>query len=140
MSQQSWDRLDRSNQIATGSTESDEQRCQVHQGRDDRSIRAAPQESGGGLDRDSGPGFRNRYRSVGYRATVPEFRSGKSYYFQQIWRHWSWLGVESKIMRTFGGWHLGHERAWPRIVLYDPGACMDERTTKRQRKPLRRDP
>ena len=40
--------------------------------------RAAPEEPGRRLDRNPGAGYRNRHRSIGYRAPVPEFWPGQS--------------------------------------------------------------
>src|ERR1700686_2580200 len=132
MPQKPRNRLDRSNQVATGGSKSDEQCCQVHPRGDNHANRAAPEESGRGLDRNSGTRFRNWYRSVGYWAPVPKFWPSKFRYFEQIRRNRSWSGVEPKVVRAFGRRNFRDKRAWPRIVLYDPRARMDEPTVQRR--------
>src|SRR3984957_13878764 len=118
--------FDRCDQVAPGDFEFAEQRREVYREWNDHAIGVSPKKPGGGLDRDPGPGYRDRHCEIGPFKPVPEFWSGQSHDFHKIWRNGTWAGVEPKDMWTDGGRHHRHERDWSRFVLYDPGARLDE--------------
>ena len=118
-------RLDRSDQVAAGGVEPDEQRREVHPGRNNHAVGPATEEPRWRLDRDPGARHRDRHRTIGYRAPVPEFRSGHSFDLQQIWRHRPRSGAEPEVMRAHGRQHLGNQRGRPWIMLHNSYSSLD---------------